>query len=137
MQVNAYLMFNGTCEAALRFYERTLGAQIGIIIPNRGSPVAGETPPEWLDKVLHARFTVDGQVVMASDAPPDRYQAPQGITMSLGIADPAEADRVFAALSEGAAVHMPIQETFWALRFGMLVDQFGIPWMVNCEKPMP
>jgi PhnB protein len=102
-----------------------------------GSPMAEHVPAEWRDKVMHASVSIGGQMVlMGSDAPPDRYKAPQGITVSLGIAEPAEADRVFAALAEGGTVTMPIQETFWALRFGMLTDQFGIPWMVNCGKPM-
>jgi PhnB protein len=136
MQVNAYLMFDGRCEAAFKFYERALGAKIEVIMTYRGMPDdAGEMPPEWSDKVMHGRITIDGQTVMASDTPPGRYLAPQGYAMSLGIADPGEAERVFQALSEGATVRMPMAETFWARRFGMLVDQFGIPWMVNCEKP--
>jgi PhnB protein len=78
---------------------------------------------------------VGGAVVMASDAPPQHYQHPQGFSMSIGTKEPAEAEKFFAALSEGGAVGMPLQETFWAQRFGMLKDRFGISWMVNCEKP--
>ena len=72
---------------------------------------------------------------MGGDAPPGRYEPPKGITVTLGIDTPAEAERVFKELSEGGTVTMPIEETFWARRFGMLVDRFGIPWMVNCERP--
>ncbi|HLZ65389.1 MAG TPA: VOC family protein [Aliidongia sp.] len=136
MQVNPYLSFDGRCAEALKFYERCLGARTEFQITFGGSPMADQVPPEWHDKIMHASMSIGDQVLMGSDAPPDRYKAPQGMTVSLGIADPAEADRVFAGLSEGATIQMPIQETFWALRFGMLVDQFGIPWMVNCGKPM-
>ena len=83
---------------------------------------------------MHARMTVGDKMLMASDAPPDRYEAMKGIMVTLGIDEPGEAERIFHALSENGTVQMPIQETFWARRFGMLVDQFGTPWMVNCEK---
>ncbi len=93
-------------------------------------------PAEWGDKIMHARMTVGNQILMASDAPPGRYNKPAGFSVNIGLTDAAEADRVFNALAEKGQVHMPIGETFWAVRFGMLVDQFGIPWMVNVEKPM-
>ncbi len=83
---------------------------------------------------MHARMTVGEHVLMASDAPPDRFQAMQGFTVCLGIDDPAEAERVFHALADGGTVQMPIQKTFWAARFGMVTDRFGTPWMVNCEQ---
>jgi PhnB protein len=75
-------------------------------------------------------------VLMGSDAPPDRYQKTQGTTVALGVDSAEEAERIFHALAENGTVTMPISETFWAVRFGMLNDQFGIPWMINCEKPM-
>jgi len=96
--------------------------------------VAKETPPERLNQILHARLEVNGQDIMGSDAPPERYDEPKGFSVTLGVETAAEAERVFAALSEKGKVSMPIQETFWAIRFGMVTDQFGIPWMVNCEK---
>ena len=83
---------------------------------------------------MHARMSVGDKMLMASDAPPDRYEAMKGIMVTLGIDDPGEAERIFRALSERATIQMPIQKTFWAERFGMLVDKFGTPWMVNCEK---
>jgi PhnB protein len=91
-------------------------------------------PAEWRSKILHARLVVGDQVLMGSDAPPDRQQKPQGFSLSISINDPAEAERVFHALVENGTVTMPFGETFWAVRFGMLVDRFGIPWMINCEK---
>ena len=90
-------------------------------------------PADWRDKILHARLIVDGAALMGSDAPPDRYQAPKGFSVSLQLKDTAEAERIFSALAENGQVKMPIQQTFWAARFGMLADQYGIPWMINCD----
>jgi len=135
MKINPYLMFDGCCEAAFTFYADCFGTTINAMLPNRGSPVANETPADWLDKILHANMMVGDVSLMGSDAPPGRYEKPQGIVVAIGVAEPAEAERVFAALARGGTVTMPIAQTFWALRFGMLVDQFGIPWMVNCDQP--
>ena len=136
MQLNPYLMFDGKCEAAFKFYEQALGGQIVAMMPHEGSPMESQVSAEWRKKIMHARMTVGDKVLMGSDAPPGHHQPMQGFSVTLSIDDPAEADRVFQALSPGATVQMPIQETFWAKRFGMLVDQFGTPWMINCEKPM-
>jgi PhnB protein len=135
MQLNPYLNFNGQCEAAFKFYEKTLGGKIEAMFTHAGTPAEQQTPPEWRDKILHARLTVGDNVLMASDAPSDCYEEPKGFSVSLQINDPKEAERIFYALAENGKVQMAIQETFWAARFGMLVDQFGIPWMINCEKP--
>jgi PhnB protein len=134
MQLNPYLFFNGQCEAAFKFYEKCLGGKITAILPHEGTPAAAQVSPEWRKKILHARMVVGDSVLMASDAPPDRYQATQGFSMSIGVATPEEAERVFQALSENGTVQMPIQKTFFSARFGMLTDQFGIPWMINCEQ---
>lgn len=134
MQMNPYLLFDGQCEAAFKFYEKNLGGKIEMMMPHAGSPAAAGVPAEWGPKILHARMTIGDQVIMASDAPPGRQAKPQGFSINLGFNDPAEAERVFNVLSENGSVQMPFQKTFWAERFGMLVDQFGIPWMVNCEK---
>jgi PhnB protein len=93
-------------------------------------------PPDWRGKIAHTRMTVGGTLLMGSDSPPDRFEPMKGITITLGIDEPAEAERVFQALAPGSTVTMPIQETFWARRFGMLTDRFGTPWLINCEKPM-
>ncbi|HEX8167408.1 MAG TPA: VOC family protein [Beijerinckiaceae bacterium] len=134
MQINPYLMFNGGCEEAFRLYERVLGGRIEIMLPHEG-PAAEHVPPEWRSKIMHARLVVGDMVLMASDAPPGRQgEGMEGFFVNVGVEDPAEAERIFHALAEGGTVRMPIQETFWAVRFGMLVDRFGTPWMVNCEK---
>ena len=134
MKINSYLMFNGQCEAAFTFYEQCLGGKIAFKITNGESPMAKETPPERHHHILHARFVVGDNVLMGSDSPPERYDQPKGFFVSLNIDTPKEAERIFTALSDKGTVLMPIQETFWAHRFGMLNDRFGIPWMINCEK---
>jgi PhnB protein len=134
VQLNPYLTFGGQCEAAFKFYAKVLGGEIVAMMPHEGSPMAEHVPPEWRDKIMHARLIVGAEVLMGSDAPPDRYEQMKGFSVTLGIADPGEAERVFHALAANGTVCMPIAETFWAVRFGMLVDQFGTPWMINCEK---
>lgn len=134
MQLNPYLFFNGDCEAAFKFYEQALGGKIEAMMTHAGTPAEKDVSPEWRDKIIHARMTVDGQVLMASDAPPGRNKEAGGFSVSLTLNDPARAERIFKALAENGKVGMPFQQTFWAYRFGMVVDQFGIPWMVNCEK---
>jgi PhnB protein len=135
MRMNPYLTFSGQCEEAFTFYAKVLDGKIIAMMPHEGTPAADHVPPEWRNKIIHARMTFGDNVLMASDAPPDRFEKTQGCSVSLNIDDPAEADRVFAALAANGTVRMPIGETFWALRFGMLVDRFGTPWMINCEKP--
>jgi PhnB protein len=135
MQLNAYLTFNGNCEAAFKFYEKVLGGRIEAMFPHKGTPAEGHVPAEWQDKIMHARMTVGDTVLMASDAPPNFQEPMKGFSVSIQIKTPAEAERVFHALAEGGEVRMPIQETFWAQRFGMLTDKFGTPWMINCERP--
>jgi PhnB protein len=131
MKLNAYLLFNGRCEEAFQFYHQVLGGKIEAMIRHAGSPAEAATPVEWRDKIMHARLNVEGAVLMGSDAPPDRYQQAKGFSVAINVEDPKEAERIFHGLAEGGNVGMPIQETFWAARFGMLVDRFGTPWMVN------
>jgi PhnB protein len=136
MQWNPYLNFNGDCQEAFKYYERVLGGKIVAMLSHADMPVdaQSQTPPGWKNKIMHARLVVGDQVLMGSDAPPDHFEKTQGMSVALQIDDPNEAERIFAALADNGTVRMPIQPTFWAIRFGMLVDRFGIPWMVNCEK---
>ena len=135
MQLNPYLAFNGNCKQAFEFYAKQLGGKIEMMLTHRESPMAKEAPPEWQDKIMHASMTLDGHVLMGGDAPPNHYKQPQGFSVSVSIKKAKDAERIFQALAEKGQVQMPIQETFWAERFGMVTDRFGIPWMVNCEKP--
>ncbi|MBR0755982.1 VOC family protein [Bradyrhizobium jicamae] len=132
MQVNPYLTFNGNCADALKFYQKVLGAQIEASFPFGEGPPEMKVPAEWKDKIMHAKITIDGEIIMASDAPPGHFQTPQGFSVSLQVEDAADAERRFKALSEGGTVTMPFAKTFFSQGFGMCVDQFGIPWMVNC-----
>ena len=135
MQVNTYLIFNGQCEEAFKFYEHCLGAKIKFMMTHGESPMAAHVTPEWRSKIIHGTLALGEQVLMGSDAPPDHYEKPQGFSVSIEVADPKEAELMFNGLVVNGTVKMPMQQTFWAERFGMLVDQFGIPWMVNCPKP--
>ena len=135
MQMNPYLFFDGRCEAAFRFYAECLGGEFVAMITHRDSPIADQTPPERHDQILHARLVRGDMMLMGSDAPPERHRPMQGFCVSLLVADAAEAERLFQALAADGTVHMELQETFWAIRFGMLVDRFGTPWMIGCERP--
>lgn len=135
MKLNPYLSFNGQCEAAFKFYEQCLGGQIEGMMRWGESPMAEQVSPEWRNKIMHAQLTLGDQELMGSDSPPEQFEEPKGFSVLINVEDPAKAEQVFQALVENGTVKMPIQETFWAVRFGMLVDQFGIPWMVNCDKP--
>jgi PhnB protein len=132
MQVSPYLFYSGNCEAAFKFYEKVLGGKIEMMMTHEAAPESMPTPPEWKKKIMHGRISVDGQVIMASDAPPGRFHQPQGFSISLTVADPVEAENKFKALAEGGSINMTFSKTFFAQGFGMCVDQFGIPWMVNC-----
>ncbi len=135
MQMNAYLSFRGDCEAAFTFYAKHLGGTVGQLFRYGGSPMAKDVPGDWSDKIMHGSVTVNGQVFMGGDVAPDAYEAPKGFSLSLHLDDVDEADRVFRALAAGGRVVMPLEKTFWAARFGMLVDRFGLPWVVNCGAP--
>lgn len=132
MEVNAYLNFDGHCEAAFKLYERCFGGKIVSMVTFENAGDVNQLPPGWRNKIMHAHMVIGSQVLMGSDAPPGRYSKPGGFSMSVHPEQPAEADRVFNALAEGGNVQMPLQQTPWAAKFGMVTDQFGIPWMVNC-----
>jgi PhnB protein len=132
MKVSPYLNFDGNCEEAMRFYAACTGGEVIAMMKFAGTPAEAHVPPEMKDKVLHACISMNGTELMASDAACGN-KTPQGFSVALHVNDPAEAERVFHALGEGGKVEMPIQQTFWAERFGSLVDRYGISWMVNCD----
>jgi PhnB protein len=133
MQMNPYLSFDGKCEAAFKFYEQCLEGKLGDIFRYAGTPMAEQVPPDWQDKVMHSSLTIGDQVLMGGDVAPDRYEKPKGFSLSLQIASPTQAERIFQLLAQDGTVVMPLEKTFWADRFGMVVDRFGIPWLINCE----
>lgn len=137
MKLNPYLNFPGTCEEAMNTYAKVLGGEIVAMLAYGDMPGDHPVPEDMRKKIAHARLIVGDQVLMASDSGPDRFKPMQGVSVTLNIPEPGEADRVFDALVDGGNAIMPMEETFWAHKFGVLVDRFGIQWMVNCEKPKP
>jgi PhnB protein len=135
MQIDPYLNFNGNCEEAFTFYEKTFGGKIEFKMTHAESPMAAQTAPEWRDKIMHISLRVGDRLLLGSDAPPQYHQKPQGFSVCIAAKDAAEAERVFNALAEKGQVNMPLAETFWSPKFGMVVDRFGIPWMVNTNQP--
>jgi len=137
LQLDTYLTFDGNCADAMRFYQRTLGGKLDLMT-HAQSPIAAQTPPGSENRIMHARLALDGRLLMASDAMVGHpYEGMKGFSLSLIYPTVAEAQRVFKVLSEGGKVIMPLDKTFWAKAFGMLVDRFGTPWMVNGEIANP
>ncbi len=134
MRLNPHLSFAGNCQEAFEFYERCLGGEVITMLTYGSSPMAEQVPPEWRGKIVHATLKVGDNVLYGADVRPDQYERPRGFHITLGMDDPAEARRVFSALAENGTVHMPIEKTFWAVLFGVLVDQYGISWEINCEQ---
>ena len=133
MKVSTTLHFNGQCESAFKFYERRLGAKIEFLLKWGESPAADQVPPEWRDKVVHARLKLGGADLVGGDVLTRDYRQPQGFSVMLAVDDPLKAEEMFAALADGGSVKMPLQKTFWAPLYGFVVDRYAIPWEVNCE----
>lgn len=134
MQIESYLFFNGRCEEAIEFYKRALGAEVLMLMRNKESPEPpppGTMPPGSEDKVMHATLRIGHSNLMLSDGDCDGKPAFTGFSLSLDAANEAEADRLFAALSDGGTVQMPLAKTFWSPKFGMVADRFGVGWMIS------
>jgi len=135
MKINTYLHFsNGKCEEALNFYIKALGAKPMMLLRYKEAPECNDETKGMDQKIMHGRIALGDSCIMASDAPPGYANKLSSFSINIGVDTPEEAERLFQALSENAEIGMPMAETFWAKRFGMLTDQFGVPWMVNCEK---
>jgi PhnB protein len=133
MQVSPYLSFKGECEAAFKFYEQCLGGTLGTVFRYAGTPFADQVPADWHDKVMHVSLTLGGMVLMGADVAPNRYEAPKGFSLSIQISRIADAERIFSELSRNGTTVTPLEKTFWAARFGVVVDRFGVTWLINCE----
>lgn len=136
MQLNTYLTFRDNAREAMEFYARVLGGQLIAMMTMGESPMKEQIAPEYHGAIMHACLQLGDRMLMASDSPPGcgpAFDGHKGFSLSLTVATPAEAEKLFTALGEGGSVVMPLGETFWSPRFGMLVDKFGIAWMVNCE----
>ncbi|MGE5243193.1 MAG: VOC family protein [Betaproteobacteria bacterium] len=134
MRLNTYLNFNGRCAEAFTFYQNTLGGQIGMSMTHGESPAKDFVSADWHDKIMHIRLDLGDQILMGSDAPPEHYRKPQGMVVSVTVPTTGEAERIFNTLADGGKITMPFQKTFWSTGFGMAVDRFGIPWMVNTDQ---
>jgi PhnB protein len=134
MQINPYLSFSGDCATAFAFYEQVLGGKIVEMITHGDSPMADQVPAGWKNRVIHASLQVGDRIILGADLPPEHHQPAKGMSLSISIATPEEAERLFAALSESGSVQMELQQTFWSVRFGMLTDKFGTPWMISCDQ---
>ncbi len=134
MKMSTYLNYNGTCAEAFRFYEKHLGGKIGMIMTHGQSPEQSRMPPEFKDKVLHASMTIAGNALMGADIP--GAEPMRSAYISLSVDSDSEAERIYAALSEGGEIFMKMQDTFFASRFAQLRDKFGTSWMILHEKPM-
>ena len=145
MRIEPYLQFNGNCAQAFEYYRQHLRGEELCLMPYRGSPAADQVGADWQDKIMHGSVTLGPTMLMGADGgcpdeggdanTIDSQQGMRGSAVCLTVDEPGEAERVFGALAQGGKVQMPLQETFWARKFGMLQDQFGVAWMINCLKP--
>jgi len=136
MKLHTYLNYGGNCEQALRFYQQHLGGKVAMMM-RHGEQPGTPVPPGLEGKILHARLELGGATVLASDVQPERFAPMRSVYLSLSVDTSAEAERIYALLAEGGQVFMPMAETFFAFRFGMLRDRFGTSWMIIHERPMP
>ncbi len=131
--LSVHLTFAGQCEEAFRFYERTLAAEKLYVLHYADTPAAADVPADFRDKVVHATLTIGDYQLAGADVAPDRYERPRGFYLLYTAASHADAERIFAALADGGTIHMPLQQTFWAPAFGVVVDRFGTPWEITAS----
>ena len=135
MATRIYLFFNGECEAAFRTYEKHLGGSDVMLMRYGGTPGEAMVPADWKDKVMHGSMRLGDVTLLASDAPPGRYDRPQGFRVNLALETVEDAQRAFAALADGGTVEMALEKSFFAPAFGQLRDRFAIPWQVMVDQP--
>jgi PhnB protein len=135
MQLHTYLNYGGNCEQAFRFYEQHLGGTVTMMMKHGEQPNATNVAPEWKNAVLHARMTIGGTELLGADVPPDRFQPMRSAYLSLTVESIGDAERIYALLTDGGQIFMPMEETFFASRFAMLRDRFGTSWMILGPRP--
>jgi PhnB protein len=136
MLVQPYLFFNGRCEEALEFYRSALGAEVEMLSRFKDAPPGMTQQPGMENKVMHVSFRIGETTLMASDGRGDGQPSFEGFSLSIVVPDESKAESVFKALADGGKVTMPLEKTFWAPKFGMLEDRFGVGWMVSVQhKP--
>lgn len=134
VQLYPHLTFDGRCEEAFGFYEKCLHGKIAFLLRYEATPMDPPVPGVWRGKVSHATFALGENTFSGSDPLPGQYQKPQGFALQLNLSDVNEGERIFNLLAEDGSIQVPFRETFWAERFGVVMDQFHITWLVNCEK---
>ena len=137
MKLLTYLNYGGNCAQAFRFYEQHLGGKITMMMTQGQQPDASAVPPDQKDAILHARMSIGETELLGSDVLPDRFEPMRSVYLSLSVGSSGEAERIYSLLSDGGQIFMPMQETFFAHRFGMLRDRFGTSWMIIDERPRP
>ena len=137
MKLHTYLNYGGNCEQAFRFYEQHLGGKITMMMTHDQQPNAKDVPPAWKNAILHARMNIGETELLGADVPPERFQPMRSAYLSLTVSSIADAERIYALLSDGGQIFMPMEETFFAFRFAMLRDKFGTSWMILHERPKP
>jgi PhnB protein len=134
MQICPHLCFRGECEAAFKTYEQLTGGKVLTMLKFGDSPAAEQVPNEWRAKIVHATLSLGTSNLTGADVLPEDYEKPRGFFVLLNVPGVADADRLFRGLADGGTVRMPLEKTFWAAGFGVLVDRFGIPWEISCEQ---
>jgi len=137
MKLHTYLNYGGNCEQAFHFYEQHLGGKITVMMTHSQQPDPSNVPPDWKNAILYARMTIGETEVMGNDVPPERFQPMRSVYLSLSVDSAEEAENIYAVLSDGGQIFMPMQETFFAVRFAMLRDKFGRSWMILHERARP
>jgi PhnB protein len=137
MKLYTYLNYGGNCELAFRFYEQHLGGKITMMMTHGQQPNPNDVSPDWKNAILHARMNIGETVLIGADVPPERFQPMRSVYLSLIVSSIDEAESIYTLLSDGGQIFMPMQETFFAFRFGMLRDKFGTSWMILHERPRP
>ena len=135
MKLHTYLNYGGNCEQAFRFYEKHLGGKITMIMNHGQQPNAKDVPADQKNAILYARMSIGDTDLMGSDVPSEHFKPMRSVYLSLAVNSIDEAERIFALLSDGGEIFMPMQETFFAFRFAMLRDKFGTSWMILHERP--
>ena len=135
LQPIPYLAFDGNCAEAMRYYEQVLGGKITVMMSGAESPAAAHIPKEFAHRILNAQLELPGGgQIFAGDAPGHTpYEGIKGVTLALNYDTVEEAESIFNALAQGGKVTMPYSETFWAKKFGMLIDKYGVSWIINGE----
>lgn len=136
MRIAPHLCFDGQCEAAFTFYQEVFGGELATLKRYGDTPMGQSVPDDWQTRIAHATLVWPGYELLGADVLPEQFQAPQGFIIAVGVEEPAKARDLFDALAFGATIITPFESTFWTAGYGMLVDQFGIPWEINCEEPV-